>query len=390
MVKRQWWWVGAVCVLAACDSQTQSQSGASAEERHLVANVPVETVITVAYMATGSQAGVAARQGAELALEEANGKAWQIQGESVRFELQNVGSAKTASLPSALKSKNAVAALGYFNPAQTAVLQQHKIPAVNLSGDDSTTDGSSVFHIGATVVQQGGLIGRYLAAEQGMKQVAIISHGEQTQRTQALQNSLQAAGAQASMYILGQASQANVRQMVAQLTAAAPQIVFYSGDEKSAATLVKKMQKSKLFVPLMLSEQSFGENFIRQAGRYAPGSMAVVPGLPLAQMTHSENFISAFTRRYKSKPNEQAAYGYDAAWALMTAMKLADSTDPAIYVSKLKTLNMPSGLLSGALTFNDRGWRNEAVLTVYQVEEGRWQPADSIKANPNQTAPAAP
>ena len=65
-------------------------------------------------------------------------------------------------------------------------------------------------------------------------------------------------------------------------------------------------------------------------------------------------------------------------------MKLADSTAPQTYASKLKTLNMSGGLLSGALTFDNQGQRNEAVLTVYQVEEGGWVVADSIRANPNQ------
>lgn len=384
--KRLWSGLGAmglVCVLAACGNQAQNQAGS----KTAVTQTAPAAEVNVLYLPAAG--GISARRGVELALSEASDKAWQIQGHTVHFALHEVASQKEAALLNAIQTKHAVALVGDIAPAQAEILQQQGLLGINLAEGASDADGQSVFHINATAVQQGGLIGQYLALQQGLSKTAIISHGQQTVLTQALQNRIQAAGGQASMYILGQAKQADVRQLVLQLKTAQPEIIFYSGDAKSAAMLVRKLQQNKVLVPVVLAQAAFKEDFIRQAGSYAPGSMVVVAGVPLAQMGNAERFGAAFSQRFHAEPDVAAAYAYDAAWALLTAMKLADSTDPKVYAAKLKTLNMTSGLLSGALTFDNQGWRNEAVLTVYQVEEKGWVVADSIKANPNR-AQAAP
>lgn len=373
------WSVGVACVLAACGNQAQNHAVNNQGD----SSAPTaEVTVNILYLQ--GDMGKAARQGVDLALAEANEKAWKIQGTTVRFVLRDADSGKESALLSAIKSRQPAAAIGDINPAQAAVLQQQSLPAISLRAEPADADGKTVFHINATARQQGGLIGQYLAVQQGLDKIAVVSHGQQTELTQALQDRVQSAGGRADMYILGKTNQADVRQLVLQLKTAQPNLVFYSGDAKSAAMLVRKLQQNKVLVPVMMTQEALGKSFIQQAGSYAPGSMAVMAGMPLVQMTGAERFGAAFTERFHTGPDETAAAAYDGAWALLTAMKLADSTAPQTYASKLKTLNMSGGLLSGALTFDNQGQRNEAVLTVYQVEEDGWSVADSIRANPNQ------
>ena len=379
-VNKKLWSVGVACVLAACGNQAQNHAVNNNGDSSSAPTA--EATVNILYLQGDKDE--AARQGVDLALAEVNEKAWKIQGQTVRFVLRSVEGRKEAALLSAIQSRQPAAALGDINPAQAVVLQQQNLPAVSLRAEPTEADGQTVFHINATARQQGSLIGQYLAVQQGLDKIAVVSHGQQTELTQALQDRVQTAGGHASMYILGKTNQADVRQLVLQLKTAQPDLIFYSGDAKSAAMLVRKLQQNKVLVPVMMTQEALGKSFIQQAAAYAPGSMAVMAGMPLTQLTGADRFGAAFAERFHTDPNEAAAAAYDGTWALLTAMKLADSTAPQTYASKLKTLNMSGGLLSGALTFDNQGQRNEAVLTVDQVEEGGWVVADSIRANPNQ------
>ncbi len=372
-----------VCLLAACGQQQTAADKAPAT----AAASEAGRSIPILYVKGSDDAG--GRQAVELALAEANAKGWQLDGQPAQWSVREVAGDNEQALRSALAEYQPAAVIGYVLPDQTEILAQQGLPGINLIGRGSEADGIYLFHMQATARQQGGLIAHYLVVQQGLKKIAIVSFDAQTVLAQSLQQRLQQEGAQADMYILGKANQADVRQLVLQLAEAKPDLVFYSGDAKSAALLVRKLQQNRVLVPVMLTAAAQNRTFIQQAGHYATDTMAVRAGMPLSAMTGGEAFATAFEQRAGKDADPAAAYAYDAAWALVTAMKLADSRDPAVYLSKLKSLNMPDGLLSGALTFDDIGWRNEAVLTVYQVSEGVWKPADQIKANPNQ-APAQP
>ena len=198
-MNKKLWSVGVACVLAACGNQAQNHAVNNNGDSSSAPTA--EATVNILYLQGDKDE--AARQGVDLALAEVNEKAWKIQGQTVRFVLRSVEGRKEAALLSAIQSRQPAAALGDINPAQAVVLQQQNLPAVSLRAEPTEADGQTVFHINATARQQGSLIGQYLAVQQGLDKIAVVSHGQQTELTQALQDRVQTAGGHASMYILG-------------------------------------------------------------------------------------------------------------------------------------------------------------------------------------------
>ena len=65
-----------------------------------------------------------------------------------------------------------------------------------------------------------------------------------------------------------------------------------------------------------------------------------------------------------------APYSYDAASALLEAMKLADSADPARYLPLLQKVSFKG--VTGTVAFDASGDIREGGVALYQHQSGKW------------------
>lgn len=71
-----------------------------------------------------------------------------------------------------------------------------------------------------------------------------------------------------------------------------------------------------------------------------------------------------------------APYAYDATWALINAMRLADSTVPADYQPAIKNVDFDG--VTGRIAFDDRGDLRAANVTLYTVSNGKYGPMSTV------------
>ena len=60
----------------------------------------------------------------------------------------------------------------------------------------------------------------------------------------------------------------------------------------------------------------------------------------------------------------------------VAAMKQADSTEPAKYLSALKSIQYPG--VTGQMAFDKEGNLSDPSFTIYRVQQGKWVPVDTL------------
>jgi branched-chain amino acid transport system substrate-binding protein len=114
---------------------------------------------------------------------------------------------------------------------------------------------------------------------------------------------------------------------------------------------------------------------MKLAGMDAEGVTASSPGLPIDSMPGGKEFRDKFTAKYGVIQN-YAPYAYDAARAMVDAMKLADSADPKKYLAQLPRVQFTG--VTGPISFDDKGDIRGGAITLYHVKNGRWEFLETV------------
>jgi branched-chain amino acid transport system substrate-binding protein len=117
------------------------------------------------------------------------------------------------------------------------------------------------------------------------------------------------------------------------------------------------------------------DKFIELAGpAAAEGTVSAESGQPLDKMPKGHTFEASF-KKYGAVVL-YAPYAYDATWALINAMRLADSTSPAEYLPAIKKVEFEG--VTGKISFDQKGDLRAANVTLYQVKSGKYQPTTTV------------
>jgi branched-chain amino acid transport system substrate-binding protein len=95
-------------------------------------------------------------------------------------------------------------------------------------------------------------------------------------------------------------------------------------------------------------------------------------GIPMDKMPAGKSFNERFLKRFNVPVQLYAPYSYDAASALIEAMKLADSADPAKYLPLLQKVSFKG--VTGNVAFDASGDIREGGVALYQspAKPGAW------------------
>jgi branched-chain amino acid transport system substrate-binding protein len=88
-------------------------------------------------------------------------------------------------------------------------------------------------------------------------------------------------------------------------------------------------------------------------------------GIPMDKMPAGKSFNERFLKRFNVPVQLYAPYSYDAASALIEAMKLADSADPARYLPLLQKVSFKG--VTGNVAFDASGDIREGGVALYQL-----------------------
>jgi branched-chain amino acid transport system substrate-binding protein len=328
-------------------------------------------------------------QGALLALEEANAAGTKIDGKDVKFVMmaeddqadpkvgttvaQKLVDAKVAGVIGHLNSGTSIPASAIYNGAN--------IPMISGSATNPqlTEQGfKGVLRVMGRDDQQGPAIASYLAATKKPKLVAIID--DATQYGEGIANEVEKYFKGAYVKVLprekGDDKRADWKAVLTKVKGRNPDAVFYGGMDATAGPLLKQARELNIKAVFSFGDGGCSDKMIELAGAAASeGMLCSQAGLPPAAA--SKKFLDAYKARFKVDPILYSPFTYDAMQALITAMKTANSADPAKYLPVLKGLEITGA--TGKIAFDEKGDRKNAEMSIFEVKGGKLETIAIIK-----------
>jgi branched-chain amino acid transport system substrate-binding protein len=157
-----------------------------------------------------------------------------------------------------------------------------------------------------------------------------------------------------------------------------PQAIFYAGSLPEAIIIVSQMKELGIKATFVGGDTLFQPDFIRQTASASEGAYvsSFFPDMMKSQEQAHRNWVSAYREVFKRNPGGNSSGGYVAAQAIFSAMRAANSTDPAQVKTALKSLDMQSFI--GRIAFDARGdlQDQQAHLHLFQVKNGEFVPVE--------------
>lgn len=351
-----------------------------------------DQTVTLGYAGplTGEAAHVGkdGENGVRLAIEEANAQNLMIGGQKIHFAMQSEDDAadprQAVTVAQRLVDANVSGVVGHLNSGATLpaskVYSDAGIPQVSPASTAPafTRQGlSTAFRVIGDDIYVGRVIAQYLAETLKVKRVALID--DRTSFGQGVADSVEAALRARNIEIVTREFTTNhaidFRATLTRIKAKSPDAIFFGGIDAQAGPLRKQMTELAMKA-VLVGESIETDKFIQLAGADAAnGTISAESGQPLDAMPGGKTFRDAFSKRFGAVVL-YAPYSYDATWALINAMKLANSTKPGAYLPAMKKINFEG--LTGRIAFDQNGDLRSANVTLYAADKGQFKPVKTV------------
>src|SRR3954451_4124265 len=327
--------------------------------------------------------------GARLAIEQANEAKIQIDGKDAKFTLvaeddqadpkvgttvaQKLVDAKVAGVVGHLNSGTSIPASPIYNQAG--------IPVISGSATNPklTEQGfKNQFRVVGRDDQQGPAIASYLATERKPKLVAVID--DATAYGEGLANEVEKTLKAQNIKVLprekGTDKTTDWKAILTKLRGRKPDAVFYGGMDATGGPLLKQGRELGMKAVFSFGDGACTDKMKELAGDAAEGLLCSQAGIP--PMAASKKFIDAYKGKFKQDPILYAPFTYDATNLLIEAMKKANSSDPKKYLPELQKISFTGS--TGPISFDDKGDRKDAEITIFTMKGGKIEPVAVVKA----------
>ncbi|MEC5399070.1 branched-chain amino acid ABC transporter substrate-binding protein [Uliginosibacterium sp. H1] len=336
---------------------------------------------------TGGQShlGKDNENGARLALEEYNAKGLTIGGKKVKFEIMSEddqADPKTATtVAQRIVDAGVKGVVGHLNSGTSIpasrIYHQAGLVQISPSATNPTLTNQGypgVFRVMANDVHQGKVLGEFAVAKLG-KKVAIID--DRTAYGQGLADqvdkAVKASGGTVTNREFTTDKAVDFKAQLTKIKAQNPDVIMYGGMDTQAGPMLKQIKELGINAKFLAGDGGCSSEMFKLAGD-AIGANAYCsnPGVPLASMPGGKTFNERFKKRFNVDIQVYAPYAYDAASAIVEAMKAANSVEPAKYLPALKKVSFDG--VTGKVSFDDKGDIKGGAITLYQATGGKWEP----------------
>ncbi|MBE8473006.1 branched-chain amino acid ABC transporter substrate-binding protein [Streptomyces justiciae] len=161
-------------------------------------------------------------------------------------------------------------------------------------------------------------------------------------------------------------------------------VVYYGGEYPQAGPLSKQIKAAGAKIPLVGGDGIYDPTFVELAGANSAGDLATSVGAPVETLDSAKQFVADYKAAgYKEEYAAYGGYSYDAAWAIILAVKKVvednDGKLPSDARAKITaaTQNVSFDGVTGKVSFDEYGDATNKQLTVYAVENGAWKAVKS-------------
>ena len=356
----------------------------------------LEVRIGAAAPLTGPQAhlGKDNENGTRMAIDDANAKGIVIGGKKVHFEIvseDDQADPKTATIVAQkLVDDNVSGVIGHLNSGTTIpaakIYSDNGIPQISPSATAVayTHQGfKTAFRVMANDAQQGSALGVYAAKNLGAKKIAVID--DRTAYGQGLADEFikaaTAAGAQIVAHEYTSDKSVDFTAVLTAVKAKQPELIFFGGMDAQGAPMARQIKALALNVKYMMGDGGRTPEFIKLAEDAAQGVYASLPGVPLDKMPGGKDFSQRYEAKFKQPIQLYAPYCYDAVNVMIAAMQKTGSVEPAKYLPALASVSKDG--ITAKIQFDANGDLKGGAVTLYQVQQGKWQALETIGAQGN-------
>lgn len=329
--------------------------------------------------------------GAKMAIDELNAKGTMINGKKVKFELLTEDDGSDPKQGTAVAQKLVDAkvngVVGHLNSSTSIpaakIYQSAGIPQISPSSTATayTAMGyKSTFRVVANDAQLGGNLGRYAVKKLEAKNIAVID--DRTAYGQGVADEfIKGVKAEAAdekvkvnfaerQFTNDKATDFNA--ILTKIKEAKPDVIFFGGMDSVAGPMLRQMKNLGIKAKLMGGDGICTTTLPKLAGNgLVDGGVmcAEAGGIPESKKKASDDFRTAYKKKFGVDVILYAPYVYDAVMTLADAMQQAKSSDPAVYLPFLQKINHTG--ITGDIAFDKKGDIKEGVLTMYTFEAGK-------------------
>ena len=335
----------------------------------------------IAHLGKDNENGVA------LAIQEINAKGdLLIGGKKVKLALvgeDDAGDPKQGPIVAQkLVDAGVVGVVGHLNsgvsiPASTVYANNGLVqvspsstnPDYTLKSSKTPKGAVSAYRVVATDAQQGPALAKYMLAHGG-KNVAVLDDATQYGKGLADQvaSSITAGGAAVVSREAATDKTTDFKAVLTEIKAKNPDYVFWGGMDDTAATLVKQMRELGMTAKLVGADGACTDKFIELSGEAGKGVICSQAGMPLSQMAKGAQFNTDYEKAFPGqKVQIYSPFSYDATFAIVAAMKLANSTDPEAIAAAMPKVSF-DGLI-GNIAFDDKGDIKGGAISIFEVKD---------------------
>jgi branched-chain amino acid transport system substrate-binding protein len=326
--------------------------------------------------------------GIRLAIEDANAKGIVIGGEKVKFELMSEddqADPRTATtVAQRLADAKVKGVIGHVTSGASIpasrVYEQAGIPVITPSSTSPTLtqQGFKVtYRVIANDLQQAEAMANYAVKKLGLKKIAVID--DRTAYGQGLADALAAAmtklGAQVVAREFTNDKATDFMAILTKLKSKSPDAIFYGGMDAQGSPLLRQVRQLGMNATFLSGDGLCTAEMLKLSAKELDGRVfCTQAGIPMEKMPGGVKFRERFKQRFNGDVQLYAPYNYDAATALIEAMKAANSVEPAKYLPALKALNIKG--ITGNISFDTKGDIKEGGVTFYSYKDGKWAAAE--------------
>jgi branched-chain amino acid transport system substrate-binding protein len=172
--------------------------------------------------------------------------------------------------------------------------------------------------------------------------------------------------------------------VVTKAKAAGADVIYYGGEYPQSGPLSDQLKKAGVTAPVFGGDGMYDPEYINKANKNANGDLATSVGAPVESLPSAQKFVADYKAAGYADP--YAAYGgysYDAAWAIVQAVKAVVAANngkvPSDARSQVVTAvgKVSFDGVTGKVAFDEYGDAVNKQLTVYQVKDNAWTVAKS-------------
>jgi len=383
--------LAATLALSACGSRTESTPGGTSDDTK-TAKIGVIAPLS----GDLSALGLGIKNSVDLAIKQAN-EAKAIPGWTLELDAQDDQATPDVGKNAATKlagDDEVVGVVGTLNSSVSQsvqpVLSSAKITQVSpantgtslTQGPDPSNPKRSYPNYFRTCTNdaiQGPFAARYLYETAGLKKVATIhdkkAYGQGL--VEAFTAEFKKLGGEVVAAETINPEDKDFSTVITKVKGSSPEAIYYGGEFPQSGPLSQQAKAAGLKVPLMGGDGMYTPNYIKLAGKTAESDLATSVGAPTEKLASAKAFVDAYSAAgYKDPYEAYGAYSYDAANAIINALKVSLPKAADAKSARQPTVDAMAQVsfdgATGKVAFDEFGDTTTKVLTTYKVVDGKW------------------